>query len=484
MTARDRKGRRLLLPRLRATYDQATEAIPERPSLLLSGDENGAEATATLALARGSTAFAALLKGLLEVSRRHRDLELEVAPEPGDGATGAPAPEARIKIRRGAFDGAAPALEGLVERLSRLYGRGERRADASPIARHGPAEGAGDAGPRAGAERIGGLEELRALAGTRTPFALNLSGSVYVPDGPETARRITPPGRFQALAWDPAGTTLAVLGHADGAEPALWLSTRGSSVRAVEALGGTEPTGAAFSPDGASLAVTLGGGRLAVLPAGGSSAATIQVARGGRLLEPTWSPDGESVACLVEERSRARTLVLVTLVENRSGARLFAVDSPAEDELAISDPTFSPDGAWIWVRALWGAKGEPRRPRLVRVPASKGRAEPLPVPLLHVRPPGNPSCVRNGRLFVAGIGEDPDAPTAAAWIDPAALHPDGPPPAAVPAPGGARLALPGPHGSILFVRRTVKSTRIHRLDEDGRVRTIRLPFSAGLTLPA
>jgi hypothetical protein len=71
-----------VLPALRATYDLATSTIPQRPALPLEtaptidGDaENGAEAFAQLAVRRGSTAFAALLKGLLEVSRRHRDVD-------------------------------------------------------------------------------------------------------------------------------------------------------------------------------------------------------------------------------------------------------------------------------------------------------------------------------------------------------------------------------------------------------------------------
>ena len=463
MTARDRRGRRLLLPALRATYDKATASIPHRPALPL--EEDGEEAVARLALKRGSNAFAALLKGLLEVSRRHRDLELELEIPDAAGAPAEP-----VRIRRGAFDGGRPQLEAIVGRLT--------------VTRTGHAADPAQLPPRAGAERIGHLESLRELLGRGNAFALAHAGSIYVPDGPETARRITPPGRYAAAAWDPAGAALAVLGRANGGDVTLWLSAAGSGVRAVQSLGRTDPTGAAFSPDGASLAVTLAGGRLAVLPADGSSAALIQVARGGRLLEPSWSPDGESIACLVEDKSRARTLMVVSVAEGKKGARLFAVDAPAEDELAIADPTFSPDGTCIFVRALFGPKGEPRRPRLLRVAVQKGPVEALPLPLLHVKPPGSPSCVRDGRLFVGGIGEPgADAPVSAGWFDPAALAAGTEAPPAVTAPAGARLCLPGPRGSLLFVRRTVRSTRIHRVDADGRTRKVRLPFSASLTLP-
>lgn len=476
VTARDRKGRRLLLPALRATYDKATAAIPHRPPLPLEpstrsdgGAGDGAEAVAQLAVKRGSTAFAALLKGLLEVSRRHRDVELELDMT-GDRADGVAADEP-VRISRGVFERDSPALENLVQRL-----RVTRTDQASELASEAP--------PRPGAERIGHLQGLRELLAGR-PFALAYAGSIYVPDGPETARRVTPPGRFGAACWDPAAVSLAVLGRAEGANLALWLCTRGSSVRVVQAIESIkgDPTGAAFSPDGGSLAVTMTAGRLAVLPADGSSAAFIQVARGAKLLEPTWAPDGKSLACLVEEASRARTLMLVSVEEGKKGARLFAVDAPAEDELALADPTFSADGAWIWVRALWGKKGEPRQPRLVRVPTSTGAAEPLPLPLRHVKPSGMPSCLRDGRLFVGGIADAPDAPVSAAWIDPPALAPDQPQPPLVSAPGGARVSAAGPDGSILFVRRTVRSTKVHRVERDGTVRKIRLPFSAWLTLP-
>lgn len=471
VTARDRKGRRLLLPALRATYDMATSTIPQRPALPLEtapaidGDaENGAEAFAQLAVRRGSTAFAALLKGLLEVSRRHRDVELEVA------MTGDDENASTVKIRRGAFEGDVPQFSSLVDRLT--------------VTRTGHTGDNAETPPHPGAERIGHLEALRELL-DRGVFALAHAGSIYVPDGPETARRLTPPGRFGAAAWDPTGTTLAVLGRADGAEVSLWLSSRGSGVRAVQSLGTADPTGAAFSPDGTALAVTLASGRLAVLPSDGSSAAVIQVARSGRVLEPSWSPDGESIACLVEDSSRARTLMLVSLAEGKAGARLLAVDAPAEDELAIAAPAFTPDGAWIYVRALWGPKGEARSPRLVRVPTPKGTAEALPLPLHRVKPLGAPTCVREGRMFVGGIGEpgSEEHPIAAAWVDPATLLPGGEPPPVVPAPGGARLSLPGPAGSILFLRRSVKHTRIHRVDRDGATRKARLPFSAWITLP-
>lgn len=476
VTARDRKGRRLLLPALRATYDLATAALPQRPSLPLEaalpigdgspeGAEEGAEAVAQLAVKRGSTAFAALLKGLLEVSRRHRDVELEVEVTGDEDA----AKLAPVRIRRGVFEGDAPHFSTLVERLT--------------ITRTGHTGDSAGVPPHPGAERIGHLEPLRELL-LRGPFALAHAGSIYVPDGPETARRITPPGRFAAAAWDPSGSLLAVLGRAEGADTTLWLSTKGSGVRAVQALGNTDPTGAAFSPDGSSLAVTLAGGRLAVLPADGTSAAVIQVARGGKLLEPAWSPDGSSVACLVEETSRARTLMLVSLAEGKAGARLFAVDAPAEDELAIASPAFTPDGEWIWIRALWGAKGEARRPRLVRVPAGKGAAEALPVTLTRVKPPGAPICARGGAMFVGGIGESEDSPVSAAWLDPA-LAPDAPSPAVVAAPSGARLSLPAPGSGILFLRRSVKATKLHHLDAGERSRgKVRLPFSAWITLPS
>lgn len=471
VTARDRKGRRLALPALRATYDMATAALPQRPALPLEialpvagGAENGAEAVAQLAVRRGSTAFAALLKGLLEISRRHRDVDFEVEMTGGDEGESA----RLVRIRRGAFEGEAPKLASLVERLT--------------VTRTGHTGDSPEAAPHPGAERIGHLEDLREIL-DRGVFALTHAGSIYVPDGPETARRITPPGRFTATAWDRTGTALAVLGRADGADTSLWLSVRGSGLRAVQSLGTADPTGAAFSPDGASLAVTLAGGRLAVLPADGASAALIQVARAGRVLEPAWSPDGQSIACLVEESSRARTLMLVSLAEGGIGARLFAVDPPADDELAIAAPTFSPDGLWIFVRALWGAKGDPRRARLLRVPVVKGSAEALPLHLTRVKPAGAPASLRDGALFLGGIGESDEAPVSAAWIDPAALYPDAAPPALVAAPTGARLSFPGPRRSIVFLRRSVKATRIYRLDPDGTVRKARLPFSAWLTLP-
>src|SRR5204863_3128337 len=85
VTAKDRRGRTLALPDLRATYDQATAAEPHRPPLFLEGASHtgpgptgAAAASARVSIRRNPSAFAALLRGLLEVSRKYRHIELTV----------------------------------------------------------------------------------------------------------------------------------------------------------------------------------------------------------------------------------------------------------------------------------------------------------------------------------------------------------------------------------------------------------------------
>jgi hypothetical protein len=472
VTARDRRGRALALPSLRDTYEQATSADPHRPALFLEGTGSprrpgvAAEASVKLSIRRDPSALASLLRGLLEVSRRHRHVELRV--EAG-GAPGSPFARG-VGIYRGAFDAHARAVSAWLETF-------DTRGRALP---------ADTPAPAAGAERIGNLGELHALfAGIS--FALTYAGAIYLPDGPETARRITPPGRFVPSGWSRDGSKMTAIGATPGGEVSVWVSRAGSGVTAALSLDGAgDPTAASFSPDATSIAVATSGGRLIVIPEEGhSAAASIVVGRGLKLHDPVWSPDGETVAVIAEDASKARALHLVSVAEGKKGARLFGIDAPAtEEDLTLADPEFSEDGKSIFVRALWGAKGEPRVARLLRVPATKGTPEPAGPRLSRVRLRGGISRWRNGRFFLAGIDSgDPKRIADSAWLEPAALVPDGTAPV-VQAPKAVRLAFGAADNSIVFVRRTPTTTRLFRVKpgDTGKPKNALLPFQAWLSL--
>ncbi len=448
--ARDRRGKALALPEIRESYDRATSSESERPPLPLesrvrAGDPIGvAQATANVVIKKNTAALATLLRGLLEVSKQHRNLELRVETI---GQS--------VAIARGLFDGDTDSLP-----------------DWAAVRPHREI-----AAPAPGAERIGSLAPLAELL-RGTSFALAYAGAVYLPDGPETVRRVTPPGRFKPHAWSLDGKTLAVIGRTEGGEPWVWISRGGSGVTAAtapEASG--DPTGAAFSPDGASIAVTTAQGRLAVLSADGTAASAINVGKGLKLFDPAWSPDGERVACVTEDGSRARTLHVVAAAEGRKGARLVGIDAPATDDQALADPEFTEDGNAVLVRALWGAKGEARVPRLLRVPLDGGAPRPVGPALCRVQLRGGISRWRGGKLFLAGIGSpEIDRLADAAWLTTADL--DGEAAPLVAAPKGARLAFGAPDGTIVFARRTKESTRLWR---EGR--KVKLPFPAWLSMP-
>ncbi|HVO30905.1 MAG TPA: hypothetical protein VMV18_09215 [bacterium] len=464
VTARDRRGKALALHALRATYEEATARHPLRPHLHLEMPHGPtatpAEAQAQLKLAaRANRAvFAALLHGLLETTRLHRNLELRVeAP----GVAGSPFARG-VVIHRGAFD--------REEAASWL--------DATDAGQHA----AEDVAPAAGAEQIGNLGELATLL-AGLPWALGFAGNVYVPDGRETARRITPPGRFSPGGWSADGDKLAVLGATPGGEPSLWISQHGSGAIAAIALETPgAPTAAAFSPDGAIVAVTTNAGRLAVLPADGHSATSISVGPRLKLSDPAWSPDGALVAVVAEDASRARSLHLVSVGEGKKPARILVVEPPAaEDDVGLADPEFSEDGTAVYARALVAPRGEPRVPRLVRVRLdTPGVAEPMGPPLSRVHLKGGASRWRKGRLFVAGVGPHETLSADSEWLDPVTGETT-----QIPAPKHARLAFGAPDLSVLFVKRMKGATWVWRVraGDTGKPRRVRLPFLAWLTVP-
>lgn len=521
VTAKDKRGRMLPLPALRATYDVATSGNPERPPLLLEPVGRGstgflpdsAEAALRMSIRKRPSALAALLEGLLEVSRRHPHVELSVE------ASGLDAPfRKKVGIYRGSFDRGSDSIRSWLESFQRvprtpLDGETFRHARAAG----GRALRAQAMPPAPGAERIGGLRALRELL-HGVPFALAHAGAVYLVDGPETARRITPAGRFSPVRWSPDLRTLAVLGRSEGGVPSVWLSREGSSVKAAASVeqGGArsrrrsaagesagDPTGAAFSPDSSTLAVTTTGGRLLVISEDGSATTSIVVGRGLRLYDPAWSPDGSVVACVAEDSSRARSLHLISVSDAKKGARLLGIDAPATEDQSMADPEFSEDGAHVFVRALWGRTGDPRMPRLVRVPvegASARDALPVGPPLSRVQLKGGISQWRDGRLFLAGLllhradgasaapDDRDDVAAHCAWLEPDRLAPDGsreatPEPAdAIRAPRGARLAFGLPDRSVVFVRRSTSGTRVWRLGGAREYPKVRIPFPAWICL--
>ena len=386
VTAKDRRGKPLSLPAIRASYDEATASRPGRPTLAFGASHRGpgaiAEALGSAKLARrgSAAAFATLLQGLLEVSRRHRHLELFVETP---GEAGSPF-QRGVGIFRGNFDRERAAIDGWLELLASKGGRA-RLPTTVPVP---------------GAERLGELGELATML-EGLPWAIAWAGAVYVKDGPETARRVTPPGRFSPATWSADGERLAILGRTEGGEPSLWLSHRGGgalSPMALEAPG--TPTAAAFSLQGNWIAVTTSAGRLVVLSVDGNSSAAIPVGPKLRLFDPAWSPDSKLVACIAEEVSGRRSLQLVSIdVDAHQGARLFSGD-PAGEDLALADPEFSEDGNSVFVRGRSGGE-----PRLLRIPVQGGPAETVGPRLSRVKLKGGGSRWRKGKLFVAGVGD-------------------------------------------------------------------------------
>jgi Tol biopolymer transport system component len=178
---------------------------------------------------------------------------------------------------------------------------------------------------------------------------------LYVMDADGTNVRRLTDGQFldYSPAWSPDGTQIAFVRHGRKGVGLFVMNADGSNVRRV-AGPGIEIFGApAWSPDGASIAVAVNGtkggppGAIVLLPADGSGEGTMiqgtEVEYPDYVSDPTWSPDGAWIAYVHSHQGE-----LVILHPDGSDRRTLHVDPETDsiEELAwgAAPPTATPSG--------------------------------------------------------------------------------------------------------------------------------------------
>jgi Tol biopolymer transport system component len=178
--------------------------------------------------------------------------------------------------------------------------------------------------------------------------------------------------RDRSPTWSPSGDRIAFvresggLGNTDNPTGLYSVGADGSDLRLVLSIPGVSIQDAAWSPDGARIAVstlqthedgTETGGIFLVPPAGGQPTPVTTVAKSAY---PDWSPDGSRIAF---SRPAGGEQVFTVRLDGSELTQLTSVGTYARD------PVFSPDGGTIVINE--------RKRNLVLMPSVGGALKPI-----------------------------------------------------------------------------------------------------------
>lgn len=178
--------------------------------------------------------------------------------------------------------------------------------------------------------------------GRTIAFETNRDGNfeIYLVDGNgrDPRRLTTNPAEDRAPAWSPDGQRLVFLSDRDHAKQLDLYSMRADGSDVVRLTSDRTMWSPAFSPDGATIAVQVGGDIELIPAAGGVSRRLTSAAANG--MSPTWAPDGQRLAFVTTRNGKPE---LYTMTSDGANQQLL-VSMPAG---AAIDPRWSPDGTRI-----------------------------------------------------------------------------------------------------------------------------------------
>ncbi len=190
----------------------------------------------------------------------------------------------------------------------------------------------------------------KGIAQTHIAFISDKSGKkeLYVMDydGINVQRFTSDKSIVGSPHFNRQGTRIAYTSYRSG-YPDVYVSDLSGSRQAVSRYPGLN-SGAAFSPSGAQIALTLskdGNPELYTMSAGGGGLKRLTRTRGGES-SPSWSPDGSQIAYASDQGGRPQ----IYIISSSGGAGSQLTTSPAYN----TEPDWSPDGALIAYSSLIG----------------------------------------------------------------------------------------------------------------------------------
>jgi Tol biopolymer transport system component len=178
--------------------------------------------------------------------------------------------------------------------------------------------------------------------GRTIAFETNRDGNfeIYVIDlnGRNPRRLTTSAADDRAPAWSPDGTRLVFLSDREHAKRFDVYTMRADGTDVVQLTSDRTVSAPVFSPDGAMIAMQVGGD-VEIMPVSGGATKRLTVAPANGM-SPTWSPDGQRIAFVSTRRSKPE---LYMMAANGNDQRPL-VSMPNGATIA---PRWSPDGSRI-----------------------------------------------------------------------------------------------------------------------------------------
>jgi Tol biopolymer transport system component len=194
--------------------------------------------------------------------------------------------------------------------------------------------------------------------GTKIVYDSEASGShgIWVVDADgSNPTQLTDDGAVPA--WSPDGTTIAfarsdpgtVVGY-DGVQAGGYsiylMNTDGTDVRRLTPAGNGDYS-PAWSPDGSKIAFLRGGAGLQVMNADGTDVQQLIGPDVELLSAPAWSPDGTSIAVAINGVKDGTQGGIALVATDGSNTVTFVPGTRADWPDYVTNPAWSPDGAWI-----------------------------------------------------------------------------------------------------------------------------------------
>ncbi len=226
------------------------------------------------------------------------------------------------------------------------------KSDGSPVVSPSASGALRRATHRVADEIVAKITGKRGIAQTRLAFISNKSGrkELYMMDydGFNIQRLTSDNSLVVSPGFDRQGTRIAYTSYRS-AYPDVYVATFGGARQVVSRSPGLN-SGAAFSPDGSRLALTLskdGNPELYTMSVSGGDRRRLTHTRGGES-SPSWSPDGSEIAYASDEGGRPQ----IYLISASGGSGRKITSTPAYN----TEPTWSASSGLIAYSSMVGGR--------------------------------------------------------------------------------------------------------------------------------